>query len=88
MTNSLPHITQKAPFKIAVEQGKKYFWCSCGLSQKQPFCDGSHKAHKNADGSSVMKSVVYEAAENAVIRFCGCRHSKKGAICDGTHNSL
>ncbi len=85
---SLPKIAAKAPFKVAVEQGKKYFWCSCGASQTQPFCDGSHKAFKNPDGTSIMKSVVYEATENTVVRFCGCKHSKSGVICDGAHNSL
>jgi len=84
----LPHIAKKAPFKIDVEAGKKYFWCSCGLSVNQPFCDGSHKAHKKEDGTSLMKSVVFEASENVTIRFCGCKHSKTGVICDGSHNSL
>lgn len=84
----LPKIAAKHPFKITVEAGKKYFWCSCGASQNQPFCDGSHKAFKNADGTSIMKSVVYEADENKTISFCGCKHSKNGVFCDGTHNVL
>ncbi len=79
----LPIIVQKAPFKVAVEAGKKYFWCSCGLSANQPFCDGSHKGN-----SSGLKSVMFEATESKVIYFCGCRHSKNGAICDGTHNKI
>ncbi|MCB1617759.1 MAG: CDGSH iron-sulfur domain-containing protein, partial [Pseudomonadales bacterium] len=36
-------IAQKAPYGVAVEAGKTYYWCSCGKSAKQPFCDGSHK---------------------------------------------
>ncbi|MSP33829.1 MAG: CDGSH iron-sulfur domain-containing protein [Rickettsiales bacterium] len=88
MQEKLPRIAAKAPFKVNVEAGKKYFWCSCGLSQNQPFCDGSHKAHKNADGTSVMKSVVYEATESKQVYFCGCKHSKNGVLCDGAHNSL
>ena len=84
----LPKIATKAPIKVEVEAGKKYFWCSCGLSQKQPFCDGSHKAHINEDGTSKMRSVVFEATESKTIYFCGCKHSKKIAICDGTHSSL
>lgn len=88
MTESLPIIATKAPFKVDVEAGKKYFWCSCGASQNQPFCDGAHKAFKNEDGTSKMKSVVFEATESKTIRFCGCKHSKIGAICDGSHNSL
>jgi len=88
MQKTLPKIAKKAPFGIEVEVGKKYSWCSCGLSQSQPFCDGSHKAYKNADGTSVMKSVIYEATESKKVRFCGCKHSKTGMFCDGSHNSL
>ena len=87
MTETLPKIAANHPFKIEIERGKKYFWCSCGLSQKQPFCDGAHKAYKNADGTSVMKSVVFEATENKTVYFCGCKHSKNGVFCDGTHSS-
>lgn len=88
MKNILPKIAAKAPFKIAVEAGKKYSWCSCGASQNQPFCDGSHKEFKKEDGTSVMKSVMFEATESKVVYFCGCKHSKNGVLCDGTHNSL
>lgn len=88
MTNILPKISQKGSYKIEVEAGKKYSWCSCGLSSIQPFCDGAHKAHKNPDGTSVMKSVSYVAEENKTVYFCGCKHSKNGMFCDGSHSSL
>lgn len=88
MTQQLPVISAKTPYKIEVEAGKKYYWCSCGLSAIQPFCDGSHKAHKNEDGSSVMKSVQYVASENQTVYFCGCKHSKNGIFCDGTHTKI
>ncbi len=88
MTEILPFIAARHPFKIQVEKGKKYFWCSCGLSKTQPFCDGAHKANKNEDGTSKMKSVVYEADEDKLVYFCGCKHSKKGVICDGAHNCV
>jgi CDGSH-type Zn-finger protein len=81
MENKLPIIVQKAPFKVNVQAGEKYFWCSCGLSKNQPFCDSSHKG-------SGFKPSFFEASESKTIYFCGCRHSKKGAICDGSHNSL
>jgi CDGSH-type Zn-finger protein len=88
MIKNLPEIAARSPFKITVEAGKKYFWCSCGLSKSQPFCDGSHKTYKNPDGSSMMKSVIYEASENKTVYFCGCKHSKKGIFCDGSHSSI
>lgn len=88
MTETLPKIAAKEPFKINVETGKKYFWCSCGLSQNQPFCDGAHKAYKKADGTSVMKSVSFEATENKTVFLCNCKHSKTPPFCDKTHSSL
>ena len=88
MTNILSKISQKSSYKIEVEAGKKYSWCSCGLSAIQPFCDGAHKANKNPDGTSIMKSVSYVAEENKTVYFCGCKHSKNGVFCDGSHSSL
>jgi CDGSH-type Zn-finger protein len=64
-----------------VEAGKSYYWCACGQSKNQPFCDGSHK------GSS-FTPVKWDATESKTVYFCGCKHSGKGALCDGTHNKL
>jgi len=59
--------SQKSPYKVKVEKDKTYFWCACGLSQKQPFCDGSHKK----DGK--FKSLKYIAKESKEVFFCGCK---------------
>ena len=88
MSQQLPIISSRTPYKVTVEAGKKYHWCSCGLSAIQPFCDGAHKAYKNEDGSSIMKSVKYEATANETLYFCGCKHSKSGIFCDGTHAKI
>ena len=88
MTNTLPKIAQKSSYKVEVEAGKKYSWCSCGLSSNQTFFDGAHKSYKNPDGSSVMKSVSYVAEENKTVYFCGCKHSKNSMFCDGSHSQL
>ena len=81
MNNKLPLIVKKAPFKISVEKEKKYYWCACGLSKNQPFCDGAHKGTE-------FKSVLFEADESKTIYFCGCKQSKNGALCDGFHNKI
>ena len=76
-----PIISKKGSYAIEVEKGKNYFWCQCGLSNKQPFCDSSHK------GTS-FKSVKYEATEDKTIYFCGCKHTLKQPFCDGSHKKL
>jgi CDGSH-type Zn-finger protein len=76
-----PIIAQKAPYPTEVEAGKSYFWCACGRSNNQPFCDGSHKG----TGLSPTK---YEATESKRVFFCGCKQSAKSPLCDGTHKDL
>jgi len=76
-----PTIAQKAPFAVEVESGKSYYWCSCGQSKNQPFCDGSHQG-------TTFAPTEYKATENKTVYFCGCKHSKAGALCDGSHSSL
>lgn len=76
-----PVIFQKSPMPIEVEEGKIYFWCACGKSGKQPFCDGSHKG-------SDINPVKYTADKTGKVFFCGCKHSAKAPLCDGTHSKL
>ena len=77
----LPKIAQTAPFAVEVEAGKSYFWCACGLSSKQPFCDGSHKG-------SDFAPVKYTAETDKRVFFCGCKASSKSPLCDGSHSKL
>jgi CDGSH-type Zn-finger protein len=76
-----PVIAQASPYKVELEKGKKYAWCQCGLSKKQPFCDG---AHKGTD----FTPVVYEAKESGDHYLCGCKHTKNQPLCDGSHSEL
>ena len=75
-----PVIADKMPAVMKLETGE-YWWCSCGKSAKQPFCDGSHQ------GSSFQpQKAVIEEAKN--IALCNCKHSANGAFCDGAHSRL
>ena len=74
-------IAQKFPYPIEVEKGKSYYWCQCGKSKKQPFCDASHK------GTS-FTPVVYKATETKKMYFCGCKSTSKQPFCDGTHSKI
>jgi CDGSH-type Zn-finger protein len=76
-----PTIAQKRPIAVEVEAGKSYYWCSCGLSAGQPFCDGSHKG-------SGFAPVKYEATETKTAYFCACKHSANPVLCDGSHAKL
>ena len=77
-----PATPQKNPYKVKVEKNKTYFWCACGLSQKQPFCDGSHKKDAN------FKSVKYFAKSDKALFFCGCKTTKHPPFCDNSHSKL
>ena len=76
-----PNIAQKSPYAVDVEAGRDYFWCACGRSANQPFCDGSHKV-------TTFTPVKYTAEKNRQVFFCGCKRSANAPFCDGTHNTL
>jgi CDGSH-type Zn-finger protein len=78
---SQPDIPQKAPYAVDVEAGKKYFWCACGRSKSQPFCDGSHKG-------TDFTPVEYKAEKSEKVWLCGCKHTANRPLCDGTHQKL
>jgi len=75
-----PVVASKMPAVMELEPGE-YWWCSCGQSAKQPFCDGSHK------GSSFTPQKV-EIKNERKMAFCNCKHSKNGPFCDGSHTNL
>lgn len=74
-------IAQKGPYAVEVKAGKVYFWCACGRSDNQPFCDGAHK-----DTSFVPEK--FEARANKTVYFCGCKATGHSPLCDGAHNKL
>lgn len=88
--NTLP--TNNQPTKVTLEANKTYAWCTCGLSQTNPFCDGAHKtlATTNQEGETVFpyKSQKISVAETSEVWLCNCKQTKNPPYCDGSHNSL
>lgn len=78
---SEPVIAQKEPYGVEVDEGQEYWWCACGRSASQPFCDGSHKG-------TGLAPRQYVARRSQTVWFCGCKRTATPVVCDGTHNSL
>ena len=76
-----PTIARLKPYFVKVEKGKSYLWCACGLSKKQPFCDGSHTVTE-------FRPLKWVAEHSEEKLFCACKHTKAQPFCDGTHNAL
>jgi CDGSH-type Zn-finger protein len=89
----LPKVAQCEPAMVNVEPGKIYSWCTCGLSEKQPFCDGTHKRIEpviNEQGESVMpyRSLKVQFEKEEEVWFCQCKQTKNPPYCDGSHKRL
>jgi CDGSH iron-sulfur domain-containing protein 3 len=76
-----PEMSGREPIAIEVEAGKMYWWCACGLSKRQPFCDGSHR-------KTNFTPVEYRAEKAGKAFFCACKRSTKKPLCDGSHKRL
>jgi CDGSH-type Zn-finger protein len=86
-----PTIAQTFPAAVKVEKGKTYAWCTCGLSEKQPFCDGKHKTlatEENGETIMPFKSLKFTAEEDGEVWLCQCKHTKNPPFCDGSHKQL
>ena len=79
--SAVPEIGGRRPLAIDVEAGKSYWWCACGRSKSQPFCDGSHK------GTS-FTPIMFTAETSEEVWFCGCKATGAKPFCDGSHNRL
>jgi CDGSH-type Zn-finger protein len=75
-----PKIARKSPY-VQLTQPGSYYWCSCGQSKGQPFCDGSHKG-------SAFTPMKVDITEAKSVAWCGCKHTKNPPFCDGSHAKL
>jgi len=75
-----PNIASKEPSRQELNPGT-YYWCSCGNSKNQPFCDGSHQGTE-------FEPIRFEIAEKKKVSLCQCKQSSKKPFCDGTHRTL
>lgn len=76
-----PVVAGLKPCLVAMVEGQRYLWCTCGLSKEQPFCDNSHVGTK-------FKPLMFKAQETDEELLCACKRTMSGPYCDGSHNSL
>ncbi|HVL00750.1 MAG TPA: CDGSH iron-sulfur domain-containing protein [Dongiaceae bacterium] len=72
----LPRVAATRPCPVELRKGQTVHWCSCGLSQHQPFCDNSHLG-------TDFEPVPFTAQRNEIVFFCACKHSSTAMLCDG-----
>jgi CDGSH iron-sulfur domain-containing protein 3 len=77
----IPQIAGRTPLPIDVDAGKSYWWCACGRSKSQPFCDGSHKGTSYAP-------IEWKAETTERAFFCACKLTGTQPLCDGSHKKL
>ena len=79
---STPKIAAKSPAVLELEPGA-YWWCACGHSKNQPYCDGSH----TTDAPDISP-VEFTVEAKKTVALCQCKHTKKPPFCDGSHADL
>lgn len=81
MTDAPSPSASSKPFLVSLEKGKRYAWCACGRSQRQPFCDGAH-------GNTDVKPIIFTAEKTEDVLLCSCKRTRNAPVCDGSHNNI
>ena len=76
-----PKIAGNSPIPVTLEKGKEYYWCACGRSQNQPFCDGSHQGTE-------FQPLAFTAEKDGKTYLCQCKRSSNPPFCDGSHKNI
>uniref|UniRef100_A0A3P8XZ99 Iron-binding zinc finger CDGSH type domain-containing protein n=1 Tax=Esox lucius TaxID=8010 RepID=A0A3P8XZ99_ESOLU len=76
----LPIVAAKLPFRVKLTGGRKYAWCACGHSKRQPFCDGTHRTNAPS-----ISPVLFTIEKDCTVMLCACKQTKNAPYCDGTH---
>ena len=77
----LPKMCGKSPIAVDAIKDKRYAWCSCGLSDKQPFCNGAHRGFE-------FVPKIFTESKDKTIYLCNCKKTSNPPYCDGTHNKI
>lgn len=76
---STPVSPQNKPYAVEVKAGESYYWCACGRSKNQPYCDGSHQ-------ETEFQPTAFTARKTETVYLCGCKKTGTAPFCDGSHN--
>ena len=76
-----PRVAQRGPYSVELKAGEVYFWCYCGWSENQPFCDTSHQ-------KTDLTPHPFTVEETKVYALCGCKQTSGAPFCDDTHETL
>jgi CDGSH-type Zn-finger protein len=79
--SSEPKIGGREPVLVELVAGETYWWCRCGRSKSQPFCDGSHEG-------TPFEPLEWTADRDRLVNFCTCKRTARGPICDNSHLKL